>query len=171
MCGLNTAIVAGGDVGPLGAAASSELSGLMRWARSAGGDCRMGFGGKRKGCGVALVMDEAEAALGDRCASGMSSRDVAGAKGFGVDRAVPLLLCRLEVPLLESKQHGLNDYPIDAGETVLTNQRRSRHTNLSALLFAAAVVPKRELRHRTTLVRGNTQRSRFFRIFDTGGEA
>ena len=54
MCGLHTVVVAGGDVGPLGATASAELSGLMRWAGGGGGK------------GVVLVIDEAEAALGDR---------------------------------------------------------------------------------------------------------
>lgn len=55
-CGLNTVIVSGGDVGPLGATASSELAGIFRWTA----------GVARRGTGVALIMDEAEAALGDR---------------------------------------------------------------------------------------------------------
>lgn len=55
-CGLNTVIISGGDVGPLGATASSELAGIFRWTA----------GVARKGTGVALIMDEAEAALGDR---------------------------------------------------------------------------------------------------------
>eukprot|EP00904_Undaria_pinnatifida_P014019 jgi/Undpi1/9748/HiC_scaffold_27.g12204.m1 len=60
MCGLNTVVVAGGDVGPLGANASAELSGLLQWAGGGGGK------------GVVLVMDEAEAALGDRRKKNMS---------------------------------------------------------------------------------------------------
>lgn len=42
-------------MGSLGATASSELSGLMRWAST-----------DRSGVGVAVVMDEADAFLGDR---------------------------------------------------------------------------------------------------------
>ncbi|CAB1119251.1 unnamed protein product [Ectocarpus sp. CCAP 1310/34] len=67
MCGLNTVVVAGGDVGSLGRNASSELSGLMRWAGGGGGGS-----GSSRGKGVAVVMDEAEAALGDRRKKGMS---------------------------------------------------------------------------------------------------
>ncbi|CAN0519352.1 unnamed protein product [Ectocarpus sp. 12 AP-2014] len=67
MCGLNTVVVAGGDVGSLGRNASSELSGLMRWAGGGGGGS-----GSSRGRGVAVVMDEAEAALGDRRKKGMS---------------------------------------------------------------------------------------------------
>lgn len=69
MCGLKTVIVAGGDVGPLGSSASSELSSLMRWAGGGGNGSGVGaegLGRKNRGTGVALVMDEAEAALGDR---------------------------------------------------------------------------------------------------------
>lgn len=73
ICGLNTVVVAGGDVGPLGAAASFELSRLMRWAGGGGGGggCGGGVSARRKwkgrgGRGVALVMDEADAALCDR---------------------------------------------------------------------------------------------------------
>lgn len=55
-CGLNTVTVSGGDVGPLGATASSEITGIFRWTAAVA----------RRGTGVALIMDEAEAALGDR---------------------------------------------------------------------------------------------------------
>lgn len=95
MCGLNTVVVAGGDVGCLGRSASSELSGLMRWAGGSGGYYNSGsgsrnsggggvgdagglrrptFGGsrRRRGKGVVVVMDEAEAALGDRKKRGMT---------------------------------------------------------------------------------------------------
>ena len=58
-CGLKKVIIAGGDVGPLRAVASSELSSIFRWIAGAGGR-------KKRGAGVALIMDEAEAALGDR---------------------------------------------------------------------------------------------------------
>ncbi|CAN0130048.1 unnamed protein product, partial [Pylaiella littoralis] len=81
MCGLNTVVVAGGDVGCLGRSASSELSGLVRWA--GGGGCDGGGAGgaggpgrpalgRSRGRGIVVVMDEAEAALGDRRNRGMS---------------------------------------------------------------------------------------------------
>lgn len=77
MCDLKTVVVAGGDVGSLGRSAASELSGLMRWAGSGGGGSggggvlrRLATGGRGKG--VVVVMDEAEAALGDRRKKGMS---------------------------------------------------------------------------------------------------
>lgn len=68
ICGLNTVAVSGGDVGPLGASASSELSRLMRWAGAREGDVitPRRKGKRLGGSGVALVMDEAEAALSDR---------------------------------------------------------------------------------------------------------
>lgn len=77
MCGLNTVVVAGGDVGSLGRTASAELSGLMTWAGGGvvgggGGLRRPGRGGGRRGKGVVVVMDEAEAALGDRRKGTMS---------------------------------------------------------------------------------------------------
>ena len=77
MCDLNIVVVAGGDVGSLGRSASSEISGLMRWA--GGGTGGGGFGvplhGRKsggRGKGIVVVMDEAEAALGDRRKTGMS---------------------------------------------------------------------------------------------------
>lgn len=81
MCDLKTVVVAGGDVGSLGRSASSELSGLMRWAGSCGGGRGGGGGGGGvlrqlasggRGKGVVVVIDEAEAALGDRRKKGMS---------------------------------------------------------------------------------------------------
>ncbi|CAM9678667.1 unnamed protein product [Hapterophycus canaliculatus] len=79
MCGLKTVIVAGGDVGSLGRTASAEISGLVMWAGGGsvgggGGLQRRGGGWARKsrGRGVVVVMDEAEAALGDRRKRGMS---------------------------------------------------------------------------------------------------
>lgn len=60
MCGLKRAVVSGGDVGPLGANASHELGRLMRWAGAGAG---LGTG---RGAGVGLILDGAEAVLGDR---------------------------------------------------------------------------------------------------------
>lgn len=74
MCDLKTVVVAGGDVGSLGRSASSELSGLMRWAGSggAGGGLLQRCTSGGRGKGVVVLMDEAEAALGDRKKKGMS---------------------------------------------------------------------------------------------------
>ena len=51
--GLDWAIMSGGDVGPLGAAASTEIHAILNWAR-------------RSPKGLLLFVDEAEAALCDR---------------------------------------------------------------------------------------------------------
>eukprot|EP00903_Cladosiphon_okamuranus_P011484 g10816.t1 len=79
MCDLYIVVVAGADVGSLGRSASSEISGLMRWAGSSGGGGGAGRGGVLRrlmsggrGRGVVVVMDEAEAALGDRRKKTMS---------------------------------------------------------------------------------------------------
>ncbi|CAM9844066.1 unnamed protein product, partial [Phaeothamnion confervicola] len=52
-CGLDYAVLSGGDLGPLGAAAAAELHRLLIWARSSPR-------------GLLLLLDEAEAALPDR---------------------------------------------------------------------------------------------------------
>lgn len=67
MFGMRSAVVSGGDIGPLGALSSSELSRLMHWAgagKSFSGS--RGRDGRRYGAGVVLIFDEAEAALGNR---------------------------------------------------------------------------------------------------------
>lgn len=61
MCGLKYAVVSGGDVGPLGSNASYELGRLMRWAGAGTAE-----GGAARGAGTALVLDGAEAVLGNR---------------------------------------------------------------------------------------------------------
>lgn len=69
MCGLKSAVVSGGDVGPLGANASYELGRLMRWAGAGIGAVGTEVGARwrgGRGAGMILVLDEAESALGDR---------------------------------------------------------------------------------------------------------
>ncbi|CAN0434043.1 unnamed protein product, partial [Discosporangium mesarthrocarpum] len=66
-CGLRHALLCGGDVGPLGRYAATELHRLMGWAgagkgRGQGGGPWVGSGAG----GMVLVVDEAEAALADR---------------------------------------------------------------------------------------------------------
>ncbi|CAM9661004.1 unnamed protein product [Chrysoparadoxa australica] len=53
LCGLQYAVISGSDLGPLGAAAVSELHRVFSWAKS-----------RRRG--LLLVLDEADAALADR---------------------------------------------------------------------------------------------------------
>ena len=57
--GMDWAIMSGGDVGPLGASAVTELHNLFKWARSSNR-------------GLMLFIDEAEAFLGSRTRSYLS---------------------------------------------------------------------------------------------------
>jgi ATPase family associated with various cellular activities (AAA) len=53
LCGLDYAVMSGGDLAPLGQSAVSELHRLLGWART----CKRG---------MLLVIDEAEACASDR---------------------------------------------------------------------------------------------------------
>ena len=67
--GLDWAIMSGGDVGPLGAAASTEIHAILNWAR-------------RSPKGLLLFMDEAEAALCDRGRPDLSEEAISALNAF-----------------------------------------------------------------------------------------
>ena len=67
--GLDWAIMSGGDVGPLGAAASTEIHAILNWAR-------------RSPKGLLLFVDEAEAALCDRGRPDLSEEAISALNAF-----------------------------------------------------------------------------------------
>lgn len=67
--GLDWAIMSGGDVGPLGAAASTEIHNILNWAR-------------RSPKGLLLFVDEAEAALCDRGRPDLSEEAISALNAF-----------------------------------------------------------------------------------------
>lgn len=69
MCGLRSAIISGGDVGSFGRSASAEMNRLMQWAGASQSlSWKRGYrrGRRRRAPGVMLVLNEAEAVVGDR---------------------------------------------------------------------------------------------------------